>query len=231
MNSSPADGDGEQHDPARTTRSLNFDRLAPIYRWMEWFSFGPYLARARRMFLPQMATARRALVLGDGDGRFTASLLHTNKQIEIHAIDVSTAMLRSLGRRAGADAARVHTETADLRNWQPPAATAYDLVVTHFFLDCLTSEEIRNLAQRIRPHLSANAQWVVSEFDRPAGLFGRLVAQPIIALLYGAFGLLTGLPVRRLPDYRADLETAGLALVREEPLLHGLLVSELWRAE
>src|SRR6185437_1080687 len=55
-----------------------FDRLARVYRWMEWLSFGPYLSRCRRAFLPQLRDARRALVLGDGDGRFTAALLRRN---------------------------------------------------------------------------------------------------------------------------------------------------------
>lgn len=229
MRTSLAEGDSRAISPQ--PRPLNFDRMAPIYRWMEWFSFGPYLARARRKFLPQMAAARSALILGDGDGRFTAALLRSNRDIQVHAVDVSEAMLRSLRRRAGADAGRVRTETCDLRQWQPSAGATYDLVVTHFFLDCLTGEELRRLALCIRAQLAPGAQWVVSEFDLPAGAFGRLVAQPVVAFLYRAFGLLTGLPVRRLPDYRLELARAGLTLVREEPLLRGLLVSELWQAE
>ncbi len=46
----------------------NFNRLAQIYRWLEYLSFGPFLWRCRIRFLPDLAHCRRALVLGDGDG-------------------------------------------------------------------------------------------------------------------------------------------------------------------
>lgn len=214
--------DGSADPPA------NFDRLAGLYRWMEWTTFGPWLGLCRRAFLPAMKTARHALVLGDGDGRFTAALLRANRAVEVDAVDASPAMLRALERRAGRHRSRVRTCTADARRWTPESS-GYDLVVTHFFLDCLTTDEVRALAARIRPALAANAMWVVSEFAIPEGAGGRLVARPLIALLYSAFGLLTGLRVRRLPDHPSALGLAGFALVERRIWLGGLLAAEMWR--
>ncbi|HWG20413.1 MAG TPA: class I SAM-dependent methyltransferase [Terracidiphilus sp.] len=217
--------------PAAPAASPNFDRLAPLYRWMEWFSFGPCLARCRSAFLDQLGDCRRALVLGDGDGRFTAAMLRRHATLEADAVDISPAMLRSLERSAAPHASRLRTEICDIRRWTPaPDAPAYDLVVTHFFLDCLTTGEIRALAARLRPALAPGSRWIVSEFAVPPGLFGRFVARPLIALLYRAFHLLTGLAVQRLPDYRSALEGAGFTLLRERRLLHGLLVAQMWSA-
>lgn len=213
----------------RGVRKLNFDRLASLYRWMEWFSFGPYLWRARCAFLPEMSGARRALVLGDGDGRFTAALLRGNRRVRVDAVDVSEAMLRSLRRRAGAEAGRVRTEMRDVREWGQEGEAGYDLVVTHFLLDCLTTEDVRGLGERVRAKLAPGASWMVSEFAVPRGAFGRLVAGPVVAALYWAFGLLTGLEVRRLPDWRGALGDAGFVRVEERRRLRGLLVSEMWR--
>ncbi|MGA2218140.1 MAG: class I SAM-dependent methyltransferase, partial [Terracidiphilus sp.] len=97
----------------------NFNRLARAYRWMEYATFGPSLSLARNAFLPQLATRRHALVLGDGDGRFTARLLRTNASIHVHAVDASPAMLSALILQAGPHAARVQTEQADIRSWHP----------------------------------------------------------------------------------------------------------------
>lgn len=149
-----------------TGAPANFDRLAGIYRWMEWASFGPWLGRCRRAFLPEMATARRALVLGDGDGRFTAALLAANPAVVVDAVDASPAMLHALEQRSGSHAARLRTLVADARRWTPQAA-GYDLVATHFFLDCLTTDEVKALAARIRPELASEAAWVISEFAEP----------------------------------------------------------------
>ena len=126
----------------------NFDRLAGIYQWVEALSFGPWLWRCRWAFPGEMRDRKRALVLGDGDGRFTARLLHENPVVEIDALDGSPAMLTALVRRAGVNRHRVRTQVADLRSWSPqlsarPGGRDYDLVVTHFFLDCLTMSEVR----------------------------------------------------------------------------------------
>jgi SAM-dependent methyltransferase len=208
----------------------NFDRLAGLYRWMEAASFGPWLGRCRCAWLGQLDGCRSALVLGDGDGRFAARLLAENTGLTVDAVDASPAMLKALVRRAGARAAQVRTHTADARTWQPDGA-AYDLVATHFFLDCLTTADVSALARTIRGAVSPGALWVVSEFAVPEGWYGRLVARPVVSGLYWAFGLLTGLAVRSLPEYAVALRGANFMLERRRTLLGGLLVSELWRAE
>jgi len=207
----------------------NFDSLARIYRWMELATFGPWLERCRFAFLGDLAGCRRAAVLGDGDGRFTAQLLRANSAIEIDAVDASAAMVRALLRRAGNNSARVRPHCADARTWQP-ANPPYDLVATHFFLDCLTEDEVRCLAHRLRGALSPSGHWVVSEFAIPEGAFGRWVARPLVWLLYRAFGLLTGLTVRKLPDHASALRAAGFTLRRRRSFLRGLLVAEIWSA-
>lgn len=209
----------------------NFDRLARLYLWMEWCSFGPWLTRTRTAFLPDLARAHRALVIGDGDGRFTARLLRENLAIQIDAVDGSAAMLRELLRRAGPHADRVKTYLADARAWQPLApilAEPYDLVATHFFLDCLTQHEVRTLATRIASACTPTALWVVSEFAVPETRFGALLARPLVSFLYRCFRWLTGLSVRTLPDHCAALQSAGFMLREQRPRLGGLLVSELW---
>lgn len=173
----------------------NFNHLAGVYRWMELVSFGPWLWWCRCAFLPEIAACRSALVLGDGDGRFTARLLAANPSVRIDAVDASPAMLRALVRRAGSHAGRVRTHAADARQLNlatlaenPP----YDLIVSHFFLDCLTTEEVHTLASRLRPIITADALWVVSEFSIPPTRFGRLIARPwshaFIWLLAGSLG-------------------------------------------
>ena len=84
------------------------------------------------------------------------------------------------------------------------------------------------LAAAVRPALAPDAVWVVSEFAVPKSVFGRLVAGPLVSGLYRAFGVLTGLRVRRLPDYHRALVEAGFRLVESRSFLHGLLVSEMW---
>lgn len=213
----------------------NFNHLARLYLWMELLTFGLWLALTRQTFLPRLRQSRRALVLGDGDGRFTASLLRANPQVQITAVDASPAMLAALTRRAGPDANRVTTHQADIRTWRPePSAQPpepFDLIATHFFLDCLTTHEVESLAARLHSAVAPNALWVVSDFAVPPNWFGRLVAYPVVTALYLSFALLTGLDVRRLPNHAAALRAAGFTRLRRRSRLSGLLIAELWSAQ
>lgn len=207
----------------------DFGRLASVYRWMEWLSFGPFLWCCRCTFLSAMRGRRRALVIGDGDGRFTARLLADNRRVRVNAVDASAAMLRALARRAAGAGERLRTLCMDARAWQPQPAASYDLVVTHFFLDCLSTEEVASLACRVRTATEPDALWVISEFAIPETWFGRWFARPLVWVLYWAFGLLTGLEQRRLPGHPIALREAGFVLAQRRTLLGGMLASEIWR--
>ena len=207
----------------------NFDPLAKPYRWLEYLTFGPYLQRTRTHFLNELTHRRQALVLGDGDGRFTAQLLQINPQIQIHAVDISPKMLAALQKSAGPNVNRVTIEAVDLRHWSPNQNTQYDLIATHFVLDCLTTEEITHLTQRLAPSIAPGAQWLVSDFAIPPNRFGHLLAAPLIACLYASFRLLTGLRLTHLPNHQSALEKSGWTLQSHYPHLNGLLISQLWQ--
>jgi len=214
---------------AATDPAPNFDPLARPYRWLEYLTFGPFLWRCRIHFLPHLAGCRSALVLGDGDGRFTARLLRDNPQIHIHAVDASPRMIALLQRNAKPDFACLTTEVADLRLWKPAESPRYDLIVTHFFLDCLTTEEITALARSLTPAVAPGGFWLVSEFTIPPTAFGRAVAMPLVAILYRAFRLFTGLRPQSLPGYACALTASGWTIQSQRPHLRGLLLSQLWQ--
>lgn len=115
-------------------RATSFDRLAGLYRPLEFLAFGRDLERARFHFLPRLHDRRNILVLGEGDGRCLARLVQAAPLSRIHCIDASTAMLaRAEARIAGTEAhARVTFECRDIMAARLTPAT-YDAVVTLFF--------------------------------------------------------------------------------------------------
>src|SRR5438270_9458495 len=162
---------------------MSFDRIASSYRFLEWMAFCNTLQRARTAFVPQVADSRRALVVGEGDGRFLADLLRRNPRIHVDYADASGKMLRlarwrtavisskardlasvhkrfrrSLGpSRTGVvyaprddtsphfnEPLRVKFHHADFLRWVPPEEP-YDLVVTHFFLDCFDRDRLSHV--------------------------------------------------------------------------------------
>ena len=210
----------------------NFDLIARPYRWLEYLSFGPYLERCRFHYLDRLSGHRRALILGEGDGRFTARLLAANPLITVDAIDSSAAMLNLLRERvakvdrlAQERLSTIHGDALSFR----PNTPGYDLVVSHFFLDCLTDRELAALVARIQPWLTSDPTWLVSEFAIPARQPAATVARLVIATLYRSFRMLTGLKTQSLPDYASILSRSGCSINSQKSFLGGLLVTQLWQ--
>lgn len=212
-----------------------FDRLARPYRWMEYLSFGTVLERCRFHFLPQLRHTHHALLLGDGDGRFTATLLQQAPQAHAIAIDGSEAMLYALRQRCEAIHAddRLTTICQLLNEGLPTAvqASQFDVVTTHFFLDCLSEAEVDCIAHDAITCTTASAQWVISEFRIPAHGAMKLPSRIVVRLLYLAFGILTGLRTQQLPAYESILPKHGWYQSQQQTWLGGLLVSQLWQRE
>ena len=210
-------------------QDANFDSIAKPYRWLEYLTLARALENCRRHYLPELLDNRRALVLGDGDGRFLAQLLAHNPHLHADAVDTSATMLRLLRQRC--KAATPNTN-ARLRTYHFNALTfplkdSYDLVVAHFFLDCLTQPDLNTLIERTTKHLCPGALWLISDFRIPDGPM-HLPAKLIVRTLYLAFRLLTGLRTTQLPHHATPLTHSGFVRIAHEHSLFGLLTAELW---
>jgi SAM-dependent methyltransferase len=208
---------------------VNCDFIARWYRWFEYFGFGRALERRRCAFLSDVADSQRVLVLGDGDGRFLEQFAKpsksdqkptTNPRFLIDYVDLSGKMLELARRRAGTDCVTYHH--ADALTIPLPAAH-YDLIVSHFFLDCLSEDQAKSLVDKIGAAVRPNARWLISEFREPAWW-----ARAAVGGLYVFFRITTGLRTKRLIDHHALLTRGGFVLLKEETARFGLLASELW---
>jgi hypothetical protein len=205
----------------------NFDRIARLYRYAEYLTLGPLLQRTRTHFLPQLPPRHHALILGDGDGRFTTQLLAQQPHLHALAIDTSAAMLHLLRQRCQPHANRLQTLQTSALTITPSPDT--DLITTHFFLDCLTQPELNTLAQTIAAHTAPGTLWLLSDFAIPATPLLKPLATLYIRALYLAFRLLTGLRVTHLPNPQSALTAAGFDRLARHDLLQGLLYTEIWQ--
>ncbi|QMV19638.1 methyltransferase domain-containing protein [Granulicella sp. 5B5] len=205
----------------------NFDHVARIYRWAEYLTLGPLLKRTREHYLNRLTPCRQALILGDGDGRFLAQLLRINKNLSATAVDTSATMLQLLRERCAFAAERLETINASALNIE--VADNTDLVVTHFFLDCLTQPEVNSITKHIAAHTHTGSLWLVSDFAIPDNAALRPIARLYIASLYLAFRLLTGLRTQQLPDPQSALTASGFVRIARHERLGGLLYTELWQ--
>jgi hypothetical protein len=128
-------------------------------------------------------------------------------------------------------ATRLNTLQSSALDLDADGLPQLDLIVTHFFLDCLSQPEVDTLTARLASQFRPGALWLVSDFALPANSLLRPFARLYIASLYAAFRMLTGLRVRHLADPQSSLRSNGLRCIARRTLLGGLLYTELWRRE
>ena len=113
-------------------------------------------------------------------------------------------------------------------NWTP-AFGAFDLVVTHFFLDCFPPDQLADLVRRLADAATAGATWLLADFRLPTGGWQRQRARLIVALLYQFFRLTTHVAASRLTPPDDHLRAAGFALAARRERSFGLVHSDVWR--
>jgi ubiquinone/menaquinone biosynthesis C-methylase UbiE len=210
---------------------VSFDRLAPVYRALERVLAGDKLQRCRLAHLPKTRDARKALLLGEGHGRFIIPLLQANPAVQITCIDASAAMLAQTKRamtHAGLDPARVEFVCTDIFDWHP-AAHGFDLVSTNFFLDCFRTDQLAMLVPRLASLVTPDARWMIADFCSPAHGLAKLRAQAILWSMYRFFRVVTRLPATQLADYTGPLQQQGFKLTARETFDWGLLRADCWQ--
>ena len=274
---------------------MSFDTLAPYYRTMEFVAAGGVLQRCRTAFLAETVNSRRALLLGEGPGRFLVELLRTNPRVEVTCVERSPRMIAEAQKGLDeSELARVQFVQADALTWQPlsrPSANfpppdgeragvrirrsevprfepmnrtaqpfvahatkgcrtpvrwflgrgtpesqavagrlhgGFDLIVTHFFLDCFRPEELAALVAKIAESAAEDAQWLLTDFREPESGWRRWRGRAALALMYGFFRVATGLSASRLTPPDPFFETAGFRLASRRLANFGLAHSDLW---
>ena len=207
---------------------MSFNLLAPVYRGLEFLLAGGLLQRSRTAHLDAVRDVRQALLLGEGPGRFLEALLRAHPHITVTCVEQSRGMIRAARRHLGeAELARVRFEQADALHWEPPAAR-YDLVVTNFFLDCFSPQELDRVVAKAAGAAAPGARWLLADFREPESGWRRWRGRAVLAAMYAFFRPATGLSARRLTPPDAFLARAGFRLKARRLASFGLIHADLW---
>ncbi|WP_182867682.1 class I SAM-dependent methyltransferase [Stieleria mannarensis] len=198
-----------------------YDRLAKVYRGLEFCLFGNSLFRARVALVDQIPAVGRALVLGDGTGQLLQELCVAQPDCHFTTVDQSRQMLRRQRRRVEQVGAsdRVTFVQADARTFPVPGAE-YDLLVAAFFLDCLTERELTAGLPRFLAGLRPHGLFYFVDFVRPNTPWRRRQAAAYQWAMHRFFRWQTGLPNHRLVDLERVLANQNLVTMHSADHLH-----------
>lgn len=217
--------------PNAMTRSSHYGRIAGVYRWLEYIAFGKNLERARQSHGECLRGCRRVIVYGAGDGRCFASLLRQASETRFVSVDLDATMTETARRTVAALGAgeRVEFICADARNVSMDLGS-FDGVVTQFFLDCFSADELETLIPAISAQLGPGAPWLFADFAVPEKpRLARWRARAWIALLCTFFRWQAGHTLTGLPPMENLLEKHGLQGVHETNWSWGLIRAVVYK--
>jgi SAM-dependent methyltransferase len=211
---------------------VSFNALAPWYRTLEWATFGDDLQRCRVACLGEIGAPRRALIVGEGNGRFLCELLRRHPGVAIDCLDASQRMLQLAGKRVErtlpGHAGRVRFLHQDIVSWGAPE-NHYDLFVTHFILDCFPEPALTGIIRKLAGAATDDATWLLADFCVPREGMARLRARGWLAAMYLFFRVTARIQASELVDPTPFLRADGFVLARQHLLRAGMLKSEVWR--
>jgi ubiquinone/menaquinone biosynthesis C-methylase UbiE len=211
---------------------VSFDPLAPWYRTLEWIAFGDALQRSRVACLGDIAAPQRALVVGEGNGKFLCELLRLHPGVEVDCLDASQRMLQLARKRVDRElpgrAKSVRFLHQDITLWTAPERR-YDLLVTHFVLDCFPEAALISIVRKLATAATDDANWLLADFCVPADGMARLRAQAWLAAMYLFFRVTARIPANELIDATPFLRAEGFTLSQRHLFRNGILKSERWR--
>jgi ubiquinone/menaquinone biosynthesis C-methylase UbiE len=206
---------------------VSFDRLAPHYRWLETVGFGSVLQKARTRWIETLPRPKRVLTVGEGTGHFLRNFLCVHRDAVVDCVDSSARMLEFARLRIPDGVTRVRFFEQDILSWTPPGC--YDLVVTHFVLDCFPQKELQLIIRKLAGLATPGAYWLLADFCIPKTSFARVHAKIWLATLYWFFRTTTEIRAKRLVDPTPELRANGFVRLRRSQWRLGLVKSELWQ--
>ncbi|MBT9394327.1 class I SAM-dependent methyltransferase [Hymenobacter sp. NST-14] len=212
---------------------FGFDYVAAFYDPLARLVYGPALRRAQQAALeaglPRLPDgAPRLLVVGGGTGWVLGEILRRRPAARLVYLEASPRMLarsrawltRHWPQAAGQVEFRLGTEESLLPDEQ------FAGLLTFFFLDLFEPGRLRRIITRLSAARAPGGAWLLADFGPPRRWWHRL----LLALMYGFFGLTTGIRARYRPPIEAELTRLGLHPTPAGQFFGGMVEASVWRA-
>ncbi len=178
----------------------DFDRIAGGYDFLARTVFGKSITDCQTHFLSEIPDSCDILILGGGTGWIIEELKDRTKDLRICYVELSGQMIsKAKSQPASSHVVFIHGSEKDI-----PKDRMFDVVITNFFLDLFSDDELKTKIQLIHPFLKDNGIWLVSDFVNQ-----KWWHRIILWIMYRFFKLTAKIEASTLPRWESVLNAYG----------------------
>lgn len=197
----------------------SFDRVTWIYDGLANLVFFGAIKRAQLTFLSTIKSGSKVLIIGGGTGWILEALDKIGIAAHVDYLEASSKMLEKSKSRPPFENLQVRfilgTQDSIEKNIQ------YDVVITHFFLDVFTSQNLPLVMNKLDQHLKPNGFWLMTDFMNN----NRWWQSALIRLMYLFFRITANLEGSRLMNFDNQFSRLTYSLARKKDYFHGMISS------
>lgn len=180
----------------------NFNLIAPVYDKLGRLIFGNNLIDSQKVMLKHLKEGNHILILGGGSGEILNELDKLKIHLSISYVELSSEMMRRAQARQPFNNLEVNFINQNVQSIDLPKA---DIVITNYFLDVFTLNNLSLIMGKIDQALEASGIWLCTDFRKTNSFFKNA----LIKLMYLFFKIFSQLEGTKLQDFEKQFKSLG----------------------
>lgn len=208
-----------------------FNKIAPFYHAVSMICSLNRIHKSQMWLLSKKMKFSKTLIVGGGDGKFLLEAMKQGLSEQYYYVDLSGAMIKLAQRKIEKQLPLFLDSVVFIcgSHQDIPNNQKFDLIITPYFLDCLSDHELSLLMANLHAQLTIGGTWFFADFNIPKDKTRSFIFKNIIQLLYRILNLFCDLEVNSLPDFKKEFCKYKFTLLHEKYFLGGLLVSRIYK--
>lgn len=178
--------------------------------------FGKAIRHAQQAFLKQIKPNTSILILGGGTGYILGDIFNAQPNCSITYVDASLKMIEKAKARGWQQVTFIHGTHDDIPKMR------YDVIVTNFFLDMFTTNELNKLITLLNNYLNDSGIWLATDFTKPTRVYHKF----LLFMMYTFFRITCGIRTS-LPDWQKAFEHQNMKLISKRYYFQGFICAQV----
>jgi tRNA (cmo5U34)-methyltransferase len=210
-----------------------FNKIAPFYHAVSMICSLNRIHKSQMWLLSKKMNFSKTLIIGGGDGKFLIEAIKQGLSEQYYYVDLSDAMIKlAHGKIEKQLPLSLDSVVFICGSYQDiPNNQKFDLIITPYFLDCLSEGELSLVMAKLHAQLTVEGTWYFTDFNIPKDKTLNFIFKNIIQLLYRILNLFCDMGVNHLPDFNNEFCKYKFTLLHEEYFIGGLLVSRIYKSK